>query len=483
MSRRALALVSLLLAAHFAAAAPAWSADVTAVSLDATIALSSLVSDEIAMQLRVTGTGLSNGTLTRPITGSTPITLQKDGADLVLDDDFASESELNAFLPSGNYVLSINNGTVLATLVYTRPLVPSPAISAPAAGSTVPPGPIELLFAACTVCNLSGDSVEAALEDDMGATLDEENLTSTRTTWIPQDSAGALVLPEQSDFVARVTHTAVREANTSVTDDNNVLVFTHRFVRSDEVDFKTGFARPEGHFCLAVNFPSPPTGCEVLTDPLLQVLDTSGVFSTQVAGHDVTTTISVAPSGVLTGSATADLDDDGSPETSSTRFKGRLSGKRGELRSRLAYALNNTALDAKLRLTLRELLSIPGNTLSGTQRASGSIGGTKIKETTPSSSALPFAPLGWLLELDVDELTPVQNALLILEGGRSFALTGTHEFKFTSGRSTLRLRSTTKGIRIAVKKVVLDDATNPLGVTGGSVSPSILGQGGRATLP
>jgi hypothetical protein len=254
-------------------------------------------------------------------------------------------------------------------------------------------------------------------------------------------------------------------------------------VQSDEIDFSTGFHTPEGHLCLAVNYTAPPSGCAILTDPLLQVLDTSGVFATQVAGHDVDLTVNVAANGALSGSATADLDDNGSQETTSTPVKGTLRGKSGELRSKLSFALNNTALPAKLKLSRSESLSIASNTLAGTQRATGSIGSTKIKETTPVSGALPFAPLGWLIVLDFDEQSTVRNALLTLEGGRSFVLTGSNAFNFKSGLSVLKLRSPGKGIRIALQKVRLDDGTSPVGASGGRVVSRILGQTAKATLP
>jgi hypothetical protein len=97
---------------------------------------------------------------------------------------------------------------------------------------------------------------------------------------------------------------------------------------------------------------------------------------------------------------------------------------------------------------------------------------------------LPFPPLGWLLEFDVAISTEVENALLTLEGGRSFSLTGSNKFKFTSGESSMKLQSVDKGIRIELKKLVLDDTVGPpIGVTGGTMSQRILGQSGKATLP
>lgn len=473
----------LLLTSSLALATSAQAADVATVALDVTAARSSLVSDGIEVEFRVTGTGLNNGTLTQPITGALPITLQKVGADLVLTDEFANMSELNTFLPSGSYLLRVNNDTIEATLAYARPAVPSPAISSPNAGDTVAPGSVEVEFTACPVCNLSGDSVAAELEDDAQASLDTETLTAAATSWVPQGVAGALELPEDASFVARVTHTAHREATVPVTDDDDNLVFSHDFVQSDEIGFDTGFSRPEGHVCIAANYTAPPLGCAIVTDPLLQVLDTTGAFATQVAGHDLEITVSVAANGALSGSATADLDDNGSLETSSTPLKGRLSGKLGELRSLLAFALNNSALPAKLKLSQSDRLSIPDATIASTLRASGAIAGTKIKERTSTSGALPFTPHGWLLEFDVGAGAAVQNALLTLESGRSFALTGKTKFKLSSGRSRVKLRSTPKGVRIGLRKVRFDDSTSPVGVTGGGLRVRVLGQSAKKLLP
>ena len=63
-------------------------------------------------------------------------------------------------------------------------------------------------------------------------------------------------------------------------------------------------------------------GAEGIDAVPLSLLDTSGTFSTQLAGLDVDYTVEVGPKGTLTGSAMADLDDDGSKET-----VGALKGK------------------------------------------------------------------------------------------------------------------------------------------------------------
>ncbi len=483
MFRRALLSAFLLPMAPLAAATPAQAADVVRASFTVTVSRSTVDADAIDVEFRVTGTGLNNGTLTQPIAGAAPITMKKDGQDLVITDDFDNEAELAAFLPSGNYVLRLNNDAIQATLAYARPAVPSPAISAPSAGGTIAPGPVEVAFTACPLCNLSGDSVVAELATGAGATLDDETLTASATRWTPQGVGGALSLPEDSAFLARVTHTALREATTSVTDDDGNLVFAHTFAQSDEIDFETGFSRPAGHVCIATSYAAAPPGCTIVNDADLQVLDTSGVFATQIAGHDVALTLTLAANGALGGSASADLDDDGSAETTTSSVKGRVTGKNGAVRSQVAYALSNTALAAKLKVKGSEALSIASNTRDARQRATGKIGTTKVSETTTATGALPFAPQGWLLEFDVDAQAAVDNGLLTLEGGRSFPLTGKHKFKLGSGLSSVKLQSAAKGVRIELSRVRLDDATSPLGVSGGALSPRILGQAAKVTLP
>jgi hypothetical protein len=483
MFRRFMPLVFLALNSALAAASQAQTPDVASVSLTVTIARSPNGSDGIDLELRVVGTGLNNGTLTAPTTGASAVALQRDGTDLVLTDSFANEAELNALLPSGNYQLRINSGTVTASLAYARPAVPSPAITEPDPGGVVAPGAVQIEFSACPVCNLVGDSVTAELEDAQGGTLDEETLTSSSVAWTPQGATGPLLLPERASFLARVTHSAVRQANTTVTADaDGTLLFTHEFVQSDEVAFETGFTRPEGHVCIAASYTAPPVGCKLVTDAALQVLDPSGAFAVQVAGFDLAYTLAVAPNGAFSGTATGDLDDNGTQETSAS-LGGRLRGAAGEVRSRLAFVLVNEALSAKLKVKQRELLSIAGGSLTGTRRARGRVGATTVDEETPTNAPLPFAPLGWLLEFDIDDSEAVQSALLTLENGRSFGLAGNHRFRIASGLSSFKLRSADERVRVKLSKLTLDDATVPLTVTGGTLRPRILGQRARTTLP
>lgn len=479
----------LLSLAWIAAPLPAAAVlDIDEVQLTITIARSTISGgDLIRAQVRVIGTDLNNGTIALPSAPSTHIPLDDDGEDLVYTQNFATEAALNAALPTtGNYLLRVNSGNAQATIPYTRPTVPNPAISQPTNG-VVAPGSIEVQFTRCSVCNLVGDSVDAVLEDDMEIVLDEEELDQNAESWVPQAMGGGdLILPEQSAFVVRITHAAARQANVTVTtDDDNNLLFTGTFVQSDEVDFETGFSPPSGQFCLAANFPGAPAGCHTLANPALQLFDTSGVFTVQVDGHDVDVDMDVGAGGQLTGTANADLDDSGVNETSG-EIKGKLSGRDGEAKSKVSFPLVNEGLLAKLKASISDVLSLASNSRVRVQSASGSLGGMKIKEVIESTDTpLPDAPLGWLITYTLNPDGSISAAELELEGGRTFALTGTNKFNFSSNQSSVKLVSDPKGISVTLKKLGLDDAGNPapMEITEGSLSYKALGQSGKAVLP
>jgi hypothetical protein len=482
--QRSLRPIFLLLMALLAREARAGAApDIDDVTLDITVERSTSGGNSFRAELRVIGTSLVNGTIALPSNPGTQLALSQDGDDLVWDDDFATEAQLDAAFPNGNYVLRVNNGTAQSTINYTRPSVPSPAISQPS--GVVPPGPVEVSFTRCSVCSLGLDSVRAVLEDDAMTVLDEEILDEDADSWVPQDVGGDLELPEASAFVARVVHTAIRDGNVPVAgnDADGTLVFTGTEIQSSEVDFETGFNPPAGRFCLATNYTGPPAGCTLVNDAALQLLDTSGTFATTVDGHDVDYTVDVDAAGRLSGMATADLDDNTVFETGPSPIKGSFKSKAGEAASKVAFSLVNEALAAKLKLSIADALSVAGNTLDREQNASGSLGGAKIKETTSSSGALPFTPLGWLLEFDLAADGTVTNAVFTLENARSFPLEGSGKFKIATNESGLKLQSDPKGIQVQLKGLVLDDAVDPMDVLGGALSYRALGQSGRRDLP
>jgi len=456
--------------------------DLTSATLVIRIERTTVGDDSFTASLRVVGEDMDSGTFTLPSAPSTPIVLEEDGDDLVWEENYSTEATLNAALSNGTYVLRVNNNDAVASVMYTRPVVPSPLISQPS--GVVPPGPIEVLFNECPVCNLVGDSVEAVLEDGLAVELDSETLGPADDSWIPQDLGGDLELPEDSEFVVRITHTAVRQANIPADDIDDNVLFTASIINSDEVGFATGFNPPAGHFCLAANFPGPPAGCETLADPALQIFDPSGAFTTQVAGHDVDVALTVEASGALTGSASADLDDSGMNETGPSPLKGKLGGGDGEASSKLSFSLENAGMLAKLKVSITDALSIAGNVRDRLERASGGLNGVKIKEETSSSdSPLPDPPLGWLLEYDLAADGTISNAELTLEGGRNFTLTGSNKFNLAANESSAKLSSDPKGVSVQLKKVGLDDSTDPMQISGGDLGYRALGQSGSVTLP
>lgn len=494
MFRASLRSSFLLLMTLFAAAPAAEAADVTEVTFDVTVATTTQGSDSYLIEIRVTGTDLNNGTLTRPILGTDAVSFKREGDDLVIEDDFDSLTALDAAYPgdaADPYELRVNNGNIGANLLYVRQLVTNPDISKPSRGQTVPPAPIEVEFTNCAICSLSGDSVVAELELADGTPVDDETLAATDESWIPEDGMGGdLSLPQLTDFLARVTNTTQRQNNVVVTGEENdaddLLIFTNFFSQSDEVDFSTGFDTPAGHVCLSANDPMPPAGCTIVTDTLLQVLDTTGSYATTVNGHDVTYDVNVGSNGTLSGSAAADLNDDDIDDTFALEIKGKLKGKHGEVSEKISFKLDNPNIPAKLSAKITELFSIPGNTLDTTQKNSGTDGATKVNEELifPQTPIPPAAgPLGWVLEFDIDASGEVQNASLVLEGGRSFALTGSNKFKFTSGESSVKLRTEDNGIKIDLKKVMFEDDVDPVAVNGGDLSQRILGQSRKAVIP
>jgi hypothetical protein len=457
-------------------------ADIDQVSMNIRIERTTLGSDSYTVEIRVEGTDLNNGTIRVPSSPGTPVNFSKDGDDLLIEDSFASEAALLAVLTEGDYILRVNNDTIEGTFEFDPPAVPTPAISQPSGGEVVLPGPIEVLFTACPVCNFAGDSVEAELRDEALALLDEETLTSVSTSWTPQDMGSDLLLPPNSAFVAKVTHTALDGDNFDPNDADDFAVFTGAVISSDEVDFETGFNAPSGHFCLAANHPAPPAGCETITDPLLQVLDPSGAVMTSVAGLPVNYNVTVGAGGELTGTATADLDDNGSQETGPVPIKGKLSGSEGEAGSKLSFSLANAGLDAKLKVSVTDELTIPGDQIDRLQRGSGAVGDTKIKEDVANTDSLPFEPLGWVIEFDLASGV-LSNAELTLEGGRNFPLVGTNKFNFATNQSSMKLSTEQKGASVSFKGLELDDTSDPFGIVGGNCSYRVLGQSGRLELP
>lgn len=475
----------LVMAFSLSAAAPALAApDVTQVTLTVTFAEVSSGAPEIDAVFRVVGMELNNGTIKFPSAPGVSIPLQDDAGDLVLGVTFQSQAELDLALPAGNYALSLNNGNVTANIAYDgRPPVPSPNISFPGAGEVIVPGAVDVLFTACGFQCSGLGSVVGVLEDDVATELANDTLGTSDTMWTPSDGIGGdFLLAESSAFLARIVHTAQADKLVNANDADGGFPFSAFFVRSDEVAFETGFAPPSGDFCVEVNAPAPDPDCAQLNDPNLSILDPSGTVMTTAAGLDVEYDLVVDSKGRITGDARADLDDNGSLETMG-EVKGKLNGKEGEVKQKVGVKLANDALAAKLKLAVKEVLSIPLDAVVGAQKASGKIGAVKIKEETPTdASPLPVAPQGWRLDFTLDGGSDVVASTLTLEGDPAIPLEGSNKFDLVRDLTTLKLQTADKGIKIQVKKIGIDEAAMPQ-VTGGDLSYKVLGQKGKVSLP
>jgi hypothetical protein len=180
----------------------------------------------------------------------------------------------------------------------------------------------------------------------------------------------------------------------------------------------------------------------------------------------VTYTFAVGAKGTLTGNALADLDDNGSQETAGS-IKGKLKGKAGELKQKLSISLvNEVAPLAKLKVSIADELSIPGNTLARLQKASGKIGDVKIKELTPTSGPLPVAAQGWRVKLHRRRGWPgAERACSRSTAAGPSCSRARNKFNFASGLSTVKLQTDparpTRVIKLQLKRAELDDDVLP----------------------
>lgn len=435
------------------------------------------------VELRVIGTGITSASVTPP--SGTAISLPKVGDDFVGELDFGSQIILDGAIPNGSYTLTLNGGTRTASIVYARPAVPSPAISAPDPNVVQVPGPTEVRFTRCSVCTESGDSVSAELLEGT-TSLASATLTAADATWIPSDVGGPISLGEDSLFSARIVHETVRTSTLTTNTGGDSFTFSNTFTHSDEIVFATGFAVPVGDFCIVLNETTPasldPLGeCLQRADLELALVDPSGTIATTVGGLDVAYTLALAASGRISGLAQADLDDDGSLETSA-ELKGSLRGSARRLQQSLGFRLASVPLAAKLNVRVRDQISIPDALLSRLQRARGAVGATRIREDVPAVTVLPHDVLGWRLDFELDGTSRVQNASILLSSGRSVLLQGTSRFNLELGHANIRLASggADRGVTVEVRRFRLDETGNVLRA---ELGYTILGQRGHVSLP
>lgn len=298
------------------------------------------------------------------------------------------------------------------------------------------------------------------------------------TTWTP-----AADFEAEASFTATVVHSAVRaEILVGGASDDFELVGT--FTSSDSVPFFTGAAVPAGSFCLTGaddDATLDPLGeCLAIGEPSAALIDPSGAYALSVPGVEIEYDTEVSANGAISGEAHADLDGNGSFETTAP-VRGKLSGFQGKVERHLAFAFRSAAPAAKLTVRISEQASIEEGSLGGHQRAKGKVLGEKLVAEAPSTLPLGDEPLGWRLDV-VLAGKHVEDATITLEDGRVFALRGRFIHDFLTGLAKLDLRSEGEdaGVWVRFEDLEIEDLdSQPPVFGGGDFTFRILGQRGR----
>ena len=460
--------------------------------------------------LSVTGTEIASASITPQ--GGTAIPLSCSTAtSCSVTQSLANQAALDALLPTSakNFTLTLTGTavppasapTVTDTISFARPLVPSPAISAPVDASTIEPGALTVQFLACASCSASTHAV--LLKD--GVSVEESDLPASSASWKP-----ALALAAESEYGAKITHATGGVQNLTADGigagtEDDAYTFTHGVTHADQVAFSTGFAPPVGDFCMVVNDdPSDAIdaiGCALVEEPAAGILDTSDTCTANAAGIPIQYDLQLAANGALSGIADADLDGNASLETHAM-LAGRLRGGNGLLRQRLRVRFD-AGSDTRLAFRIREQADLA--TLGGTivpplewlveQTLRGKTAGVRQDESTTTLRTLPALPsdgiqcaggtarTGWKLSFSLTGAEGPSAGSLELANGDSVALVVRQRFDIVTNLSRLRLesRGAEPGVRIQVKRLEIDDTSDQL--IAGVVRFRAFGQGGSVLLP
>lgn len=465
--------------------------------------------DTFLVGFEVTGTDIATASVT-PSGGTTTLLTCSGGTICTAVLDVGGQNALDALLPTTarNYSIALTSAgdpgvTLTDTFSFSRPLLPSPAISEPVAGSVIPPGALTARFLACASCN---ESTQAALL--MAGVVDPievASLGASSTSWEP-----ATALAAESEFLVGIAH-SIRGSQSLTADgigpgtDDDSYGFTSSVLHSDAVEFSTGFAPPAGEFCLVVNDDAAdaidPTGCAVLSEPAASILDTSGSCSLVAGGIPIQYELLLAPDGGLSGIADADLDGDATFETHAP-LAGRLTGGSGFLRERLRVRFEEPSGTARLAFRLDEQADLasllaPATPLSWLfeHRLRGKLAGTRIDASAAglrTQPALPNDPVactggppmtGWQLRFTLTGSDGPSTGSLVLANGSEVALGVRQRFDFLTNQTRLRLASkgVERGVTILIKRLEIDDATDEIET--GVVRFRAFGHAARVLVP
>jgi hypothetical protein len=466
--------------------------DLATVELEVAIDGTAGVDTLFQVTVRITGTDIASASITT--TGQPPLAIPCPSAtECTTTQNLANQAALNALIPTTatNYKIDpvgSEDGapTLTDTFSFARPVVASPAISEPLNGTSVDPGQITIRFVACGTCNAATRGT--VLQD--GSPFEERlNLPASSTSWLP-----TMPFPANSSFTAKIEHATESTQNQTADGpaagtDDDPYTFTSRVSHSDMVDFMTGFASPEGNFCIIVNDPTMTLfdtgdcdGLAYVEAPASGVFDPSGMYALTAAGIPVLYSVQMNPKGKLTGIADADVGDDGSFETPG-ELKGRLKGKDGRLRQKTKMRFD-AASDTRFSVGLREtaqllsLASSPDLDWLVDQKTSGKVAGTKVKERSTSTRTVPDAVTAWKLAISLSGSSGSTLGSVELASGLAVALTGKLNFDTADNDSDVKLQSqgAERGVRVRVKNLVIDSTQTPARLASGDVRFKGFGQ-------
>ena len=332
------------------------------------------------------------------------------------------------------------------------------------------------------------DTHITVIERGVAGTIAAAHATNDRVSEVGQSDTmwtPAIDLAADSSFTAAIVHSVVR-TDSLVGPGNDAFDLEGDFSDEDSVAFFTGGAVPAGHFCVVVQDDGTLDATGECAEgggsepELAALLDPSGTFSLPIEGVDMQYTSTVLASGDIVGMAFADLDGNGSLE-SSTPLSGKVTGFMGKVQRNLAFTFKQTSPAAKLKVKIDESGVVTEGSLEGEQSAKGTVQGVKIKESAPSTLPLGEEPLGWRLDVELAG-KQVEDATITLTDGRTFALTGRFLFDFLTGLAKLDLQSE-DDVRVRIEDFDIQDLEAvPPEFRGGDFTFKILGQRGRFPL-
>jgi hypothetical protein len=470
--------------------------DLATVELDIAVDGTAGVDTVFQVTIRITGTDIATASI-KPPDPSPAINIPCGSpTECTTTQNLANQAALDALIPTAatNYTIDLvgteaGPPTITDTFSYARAAVPSPAISAPVNGLSVDPGEITIQFAACGTCNAATEGTVLEGGNPFEERLD---LPASSTSWLPTTP-----FPANSSFTARIEHAT--ESSQNQTGDgegtNDVpYKFTTRASHSDMIGFMTGFASPDGDFCIIVNDPAMDvfmdnSECDnvaYVEAPASGVFDVSNMdIEISAAGIPIRYTVQMNPKGKLTGIADADIGNDGTFETPG-ELKGRLKGKDGRLRQKTKMRFGTGGSDTRFSVQLKEeadLLSLAPPTMPDLawlvdQKANGRVSGTKIKERTTRTRTDLDADTAWKLLVSLPGSSGDTFGSVELASGLAVALTGKLNFDATTNESDVKLRSqgAERGVNVRIKKLVIDTTRTPSRLVSGDVRFKGFGQ-------